>query len=56
MTSAAFPHLFTPVRLGGVELPNRLIMGSMHMGLENRGQDYSKLGAFYAERARGEWG
>ena len=53
MTSAAYPHLFTPIRLGGVELPNRLIMGSMHMGLENRGQDYSKLGAFYAERARG---
>ena len=53
MTAPAFPHLFTPVRVGSVELPNRLIMGSMHMGLENRGQDYSKLAAFYAERARG---
>ncbi|SNW20728.1 NADPH-dependent 2,4-dienoyl-CoA reductase [Mycolicibacterium thermoresistibile] len=46
-----FPHLFTPLRLGAVTLPNRVVMGSMHIGLEDRPGQLPKLAAFYAERA-----
>ncbi|MEV4901413.1 NADPH-dependent 2,4-dienoyl-CoA reductase [Citricoccus sp. NPDC055426] len=48
-----FPHLFRPLTVAGVRLPNRVIMGSMHMGLEDRRADTPRLAAFYAERARG---
>ncbi|ROT97831.1 FAD-dependent oxidoreductase [Histidinibacterium lentulum] len=47
-----YPHLFAPLELGHVTLPNRAIMGSMHTGLEELG-DWRRLAAFYAERARG---
>lgn len=53
MTSSAFPHLFTPLTVGAHRLRHRVVMGSMHLGLENRGADLAALGAFYAERARG---
>jgi len=48
-----FPHLFQPLDLGFTTLPNRLLMGSMHTGLEDRVWDYGKLAAYFAERARG---
>jgi len=48
-----YPHLLTPIRLGDLELPNRVVMGSMHTGLEDKPWDVPKLAAFYAERARG---
>ncbi|MEO7199929.1 MAG: NADPH-dependent 2,4-dienoyl-CoA reductase, partial [Dokdonella sp.] len=48
-----YPHLFAPLDLGHVTLPNRVLMGSMHTGLEDRARDYVKLAAFFAERARG---
>ncbi len=48
-----YPHLFTPLDLGHVTLPNRVLMGSMHTGLEDRARDYDKLAAYFAERARG---
>jgi 2,4-dienoyl-CoA reductase (NADPH2) len=48
-----FPRLFQPLELGGVTLPNRVVMGSMHLGLEDRPADAPRLAAFYAERARG---
>ena len=48
-----FPHLFAPLDLGFATLPNRVLMGSMHTGLEDRARDFDKLAAFYAERARG---
>ncbi|MFC7402330.1 FAD-dependent oxidoreductase [Citricoccus sp. GCM10030269] len=48
-----FPHLFRPLAVGGLTLPHRVIMGSMHVGLEDRRADAAKLAAFYAERIRG---
>jgi 2,4-dienoyl-CoA reductase (NADPH2) len=48
-----YPHLFAPLDLGHVTLPNRILMGSMHTGLEDRAADYDKLAAYFAERARG---
>ncbi len=48
-----YPHLFTPLDLGHVTLPNRVLMGSMHTGLEDKARDYVKLAAYFAERARG---
>jgi 2,4-dienoyl-CoA reductase (NADPH2) len=48
-----YPHLFAPLGLGHVTLPNRILMGSMHTGLEDRASDYDKLAAYFAERARG---
>lgn len=53
MTAAAFPHLFKPLDLGFCTLPNRVLMGSMHTGLEDRSRDFPKLAAYFAERARG---
>jgi 2,4-dienoyl-CoA reductase (NADPH2) len=49
----AYPYLFRPLELPGVTLPNRLLMGSMHTGLEARPDGMARLAAFYAERARG---
>lgn len=51
MTS--FPHLFAPLDIGHTVLPNRLIMGSMHLGLEDVPGGFERMAAFYAERARG---
>jgi 2,4-dienoyl-CoA reductase (NADPH2) len=48
----SYPHIFTPLDLGHVTLPNRILMGSMHTNLEETG-DWSRVAAFYAERARG---
>ncbi|MBS0212774.1 MAG: NADPH-dependent 2,4-dienoyl-CoA reductase [Proteobacteria bacterium] len=52
MTSP-YPHLFAPLDLGFTALPNRVLMGSMHTGLEDRASDFPKLAAYFAERARG---
>jgi 2,4-dienoyl-CoA reductase (NADPH2) len=49
----SYPHLFAPLDLGHVTLPNRILMGSMHTGLEDKAADYGKLAAYFAERARG---
>jgi 2,4-dienoyl-CoA reductase (NADPH2) len=48
-----YPNLFAPLDLGHVTLPNRILMGSMHTGLEDKASDYDKLAAYFAERARG---
>jgi 2,4-dienoyl-CoA reductase (NADPH2) len=48
-----YPNLFKPLDLGFVTLPNRILMGSMHTGLETRPDGMQRLAAFYAERARG---
>jgi 2,4-dienoyl-CoA reductase (NADPH2) len=53
MTTTAYPHLLAPLDLGFTTLRNRVIMGSMHTGLEDRFYNYGKLAAFYRERARG---
>jgi 2,4-dienoyl-CoA reductase (NADPH2) len=48
-----FPHLLQPLDLGFTTLRNRVVMGSMHTGMEDRFFHYPKLAAFYRERARG---
>ena len=48
-----YPHLLAPLDLGFTTLKNRVIMGSMHTGLEDRFYNYGKLAAFYRERAAG---
>ena len=48
-----YPQLLAPLDLGFTTLKNRVIMGSMHTGLEDRFYNYGKLAAFYRERARG---
>ncbi|MFG2292808.1 FAD-dependent oxidoreductase [Streptomyces sp. NPDC048603] len=48
-----YPHLLSPLDLGFTTLPNRVIMGSMHTGLEEHERGFERLAAFYAERARG---
>ncbi len=53
MAHMNFPHLFSPLDLGHTTLPNRILMGSMHTGLEDKSSDYDKLAAYFAERARG---
>ncbi|WP_149196110.1 NADPH-dependent 2,4-dienoyl-CoA reductase [Luteimonas suaedae] len=48
-----YPHLFAPLDLGFTTLRNRVLMGSMHTGLEDRARDFPKLAAYFAERAAG---
>lgn len=48
-----YPHLLAPLDLGFTQLKNRVLMGSMHTGLEESNDGFKKLAAFYAERAKG---
>jgi 2,4-dienoyl-CoA reductase (NADPH2) len=48
-----YPHVFTPLDLGFTRLKNRILMGSMHTGLEEAEQGFERMAAYYAERARG---
>ncbi|MFJ8034189.1 MULTISPECIES: NADPH-dependent 2,4-dienoyl-CoA reductase [unclassified Streptomyces] len=48
-----YPHLTTPLDLGFTTLPNRVLMGSMHVGLEEAERGFERMAAFYAARARG---
>ena len=50
MTS--YPHLLAPLDLGFTTLKNRVLMGSMHTGLEET-RDWNRVAEFYAARARG---
>ena len=52
MTSP-YPHLLAPLDLGFTTLKNRVLMGSMHTGLEDKAKDFPKLATYFAERARG---
>lgn len=51
--SASYPHLLAPLDLGFTKLKNRVLMGSMHTGLEEYPDGMKKLAAFYAARAAG---
>ncbi|MBN3839665.1 NADPH-dependent 2,4-dienoyl-CoA reductase [Burkholderia sp. Ac-20349] len=51
-----YSHLTTPLELGFTSLRNRVLMGSMHVGLEEAPNGFERMAAFYAERARGEAG
>ncbi len=48
-----YPRLLEPLDLGIATLPNRVLMGSMHVGLEEARNGFERMAAFYAERARG---
>jgi len=50
---ALYPHLLAPLNLGFTTLKNRVVMGSMHVGLEEAKDGFTRMAAFYAERARG---
>ena len=50
-----YPHMLAPLDLGFTTLKNRVLMGSMHTGLEET-RDWNRVAEFYAERARGEVG
>ncbi|MCK8681090.1 oxidoreductase [Streptomyces lichenis] len=52
-TPSPYPHLLSPLDLGFTTLPNRVLMGSMHVGLEEAEDGFARMAAFYAERARG---
>ena len=52
-SSSPYPYLLAPLDLGWVRLRNRVLMGSMHTGLEDRERDYPRLAAYFAARARG---
>ncbi|ALJ27333.1 2,4-dienoyl-CoA reductase [NADPH] [Stenotrophomonas acidaminiphila] len=52
-TDTAYPHLFAPLDLGFTRLRNRILMGSMHTGLEDHVRDFPKLAAYFGERAAG---
>lgn len=52
-TSAPYPHLLAPLDLGFTQLRNRVLMGSMHTGLEDRRAHFPRLAEYFAERARG---
>ena len=50
---AVYPHLFSPLDLGFTQIKNRVLMGSMHTGLEEAEDGFPRLAAYFAERARG---
>ncbi len=53
MTSSQYPNLLKPLDLGFTTLKNRVLMGSMHTGLEEAPDGHERMAAFFAERARG---
>ena len=53
MPNTTYPHLLAPLDLGFTTLRNRVLMGSMHTGLEEAPDGFSRLAQYYAERARG---
>jgi len=55
MSDTQYPHLLAPLDLGFTTLKNRVLMGSMHTGLED-GNKHDRLAAYFAERARGDVG
>ena len=55
MTTTPYPNLLAPLDLGFTILKNRVLMGSMHTGLED-GNNFERLAAYFAERARGDVG
>ena len=51
-----YPNMLKPLDLGFTTLKNRVLMGSMHVGLEEVPNGFARMAAFYAERARGDVG
>ncbi|MDZ4682116.1 MAG: NADPH-dependent 2,4-dienoyl-CoA reductase [Saprospiraceae bacterium] len=53
MPNSLYPHLLAPLNLGFTQLKNRVLMGSMHTGLEETANGFEKMATYFAERARG---
>jgi 2,4-dienoyl-CoA reductase (NADPH2) len=53
MTEAAYPNLLAPLDLGFTTLKNRVLMGSMHTGLEEAENGHERMAAYFGERAKG---
>lgn len=53
MTHKLYPNLLAPLDLGHTQLKNRVVMGSMHTGLEETDNGFERMAAYFAERARG---
>ena len=53
MSNPHYPHLMSPLDLGFTTLKNRVLMGSMHTGLEERPNGFERMAVYFAERARG---
>lgn len=51
-----YPHLLAPLDLGFTQLKNRILMGSMHTGLEEAPNGFQRMAVYFAERARGDVG
>ncbi|WP_154223603.1 NADPH-dependent 2,4-dienoyl-CoA reductase [Marinicella rhabdoformis] len=56
MSEHTYPHLFAPLKVANHEIKNRVLMGSMHTGLEDRAKNYPKLAEYFRQRAEGEAG
>ena len=56
MNQTKYPHLLAPLDLGFTTLKNRVLMGSMHTGLEEAPNGFERMAAYYAERAKGDVG
>ena len=52
MSASRYPLMFSPLDLGFTRLKNRVLMGSMHTGLEEASGGLSRMAAYFAERAR----
>jgi 2,4-dienoyl-CoA reductase (NADPH2) len=56
MENLKYPRLLAPLDLGFTKLKNRVLMGSMHTGLEEAPNGFERMAAYFAERAKGEVG
>lgn len=56
MENLKYPHLLAPLDLGFTTLKNRVLMGSMHTGLEEAPNGFERMAAYFAERAKGDVG
>ena len=54
MENIKYPHLLAPLDLGFTTLKNRVLMGSMHTGLEEAPNGFERMAAYFAERATGD--
>lgn len=50
---ALYPHLLKPLKVGNITLKNRVLMGSMHTGMEEESGGFENMAAYYSARARG---
>ena len=53
MTATRYPHVFSPLQIGPHRLKNRILMGSMHTGLEDVENAGERLAAYFVERVKG---